>query len=507
MLGGVVDAAAERFGDATAYLAPDGWSLSYRELADRSRAVAAGLRARGVREGDVVALVLPTIPDHVVAYVAAARLGAITAGVNGRLAAPERAAVLERAAPRLVLATAELRPDDAAALDADVVEVVPATGVVDLLVDLADERGAADLPVLAPAPDRPVAIVFTSGTTGTPKGAVFAQRQIDAITTVDTGDVWADAPGGASLAATSLAHLGPTTKLAGNLHRGGTTVLVARWRAGEALELTERHRMASVAGIPTQIALMLRHPDLDRRDLSSVRAIVMGGGPATPALVREARERFGAAVATRYSCTEAGVGLGTAFDDPPEDAEETVGRPHPGVELTVVDPGDPDAMPVPVGEVGEVCLRSAATMVGYWRDPEATAAAFTPAGAVRTGDLGWVDDRGRLHLAGRAKEMYVRGGYNVYPQAVEAVLVEHPAVAEVALVPRADDVMGEVGVAVVVPADPDRPPTLDELRAFAGDRLARHELPEALSLRDALPRTPMEKLDRRSLARDVGATG
>jgi len=380
---------------------------------------------------------------------------------------------------------------------------VPATGVHDLLADLADEHGASHLPALAPDPDRRVAIVFTSGTTGTPKGAVFGQRQIDAITTVDTGDVWADAPGGANLAATSLAHLGPTTKLAGNLHRGGTTVLVSRWRAGEALELTERHRMASVAGIPTQVALMLRDPDFDHRDLSSVRAIVMGGGPATPALVREARARFGAAVATRYSCTEAGVGLGTAFDDPPEDAEETVGRPHPGVELTVVVPGDPDAPPVPTGEVGEVCLRSAATMTGYWRDPAATAAAFTPSGAVRTGDLGWIDDRGRLHLAGRAKEMYVRGGYNVYPQAVEAVLVEHPAVADVALVPRPDDVMGEVGVAVVIPTDPDRPPTLDELCAFAGDRLARHELPEDLAVRDALPLTPMEKLDRRALARDV----
>ncbi|MEZ5142339.1 MAG: class I adenylate-forming enzyme family protein [Acidimicrobiales bacterium] len=503
MLGDVVDEAAARFGDATAYVAADGWSLSYRELADRSRAVAAGMRRLGVTEGDVVALVLPTAPEHVVAYVAAARLGAITAGVNTRLTAPERAAVLTRAEPRLVLATPDLAPTAAAVPVAELVEVTEADGAGALLAGLDRPDLADDLPSLRPDPDRPVAIVFTSGTTGTPKGAVFCQRQLDAITGIDTGHRWAEAPGGASLSATSLAHLGPTTKLAGTLHRGGSIVLVRRWRAAEALELTERHRMASVAGIPTQIALMLRHPDFDRRDLSSVRAIVMGGGPATPALVREARRRFGAAVATRYSCTEAGIGLGTAFDDPPEDAEETVGRPHPGVELTLVVPGDPEATPVPVGEVGEVCLRSAAVMSGYWRDPEATVAAFTPAGAVRTGDLGWLDDRGRLHLAGRAKEMYVRGGYNVYPQAVEAVLVEHPGVAEVAVVPRPDDVMGEVGVAVVVPADPAHAPTLDDLRAVAGDRLARHELPEAIVVTDALPLTAMEKVDRRSLARRV----
>jgi acyl-CoA synthetase (AMP-forming)/AMP-acid ligase II len=222
----------------------------------------------------------------------------------------------------------------------------------------------------------------------------------------------------------------------------------------------------------------------------------MGGGPATPALVRESRERFHAPVAVRYSSTEVGIGVGTAFTDPPEDAEETVGRALPGVELAVLDAGD---RPVAAGEVGEVCLRSAAVMSGYWRDPEATAAVFTRDGFVRTGDLGWLDDRGRLHLAGRSKEMYVRGGYNVYPMEVEGVLAGHPDVAAVAVAPRPDPVMGEVGVAVVVPRRPDRPPTLDGLRKFAAGRLAAYKLPEAMELVDALPLTAMEKLDRRAL--------
>jgi len=181
----------------------------------------------------------------------------------------------------------------------------------------------------------------------------------------------------------------------------------------------------------------------------------------------------------------------------------SVGRPHAGIDLAVrhLDTG----ADVAAGEVGEVCLRSPAVMSGYWRDPDATAAAFWPDGFVRTGDLGHLDDQGRLRLVGRAKEMYVRGGYNVYPMEVEAVLAGHPAVAEVAVVSRPDDTMGEIGVAVVAPADPARPPTLDELRAFAAERLAHHKLPEQLQLVDHLPLTPMEKVDKRALQAELAA--
>jgi acyl-CoA synthetase (AMP-forming)/AMP-acid ligase II len=175
-----------------------------------------------------------------------------------------------------------------------------------------------------------------------------------------------------------------------------------------------------------------------------------------------------------------------------------VGRPHAGVDLELRDAVD---------GVGEVCLRSAAVMDGYWRAPGLTAEVLTADGFVRTGDLGWIDDAGRLRLAGRAKEMYVRGGYNVYPMEVEAVLATHPAIAAVAVAPRPDRVMGEIGVAVVVPRDRSRPPGLDELRTFAADHLATYKLPEAMVITDALPLTAMEKLDRRTLAslvRDEG---
>ncbi|MBI2706578.1 MAG: acyl--CoA ligase [Actinobacteria bacterium] len=493
MLGRVIDEAAERFGDATAFVSADGSELTFAALAKRSREVAAGMARIGIDEGDVVALALPSLPEYVIAYGAAARIGAITAGVNARLAPGERARVLEQADPRLILATGDLLPSDSVVPTAERIEVEPANQAHEALARLAADEPVHPLP---PDPDRPVAIVFTSGTTGTPRGAVFAERQLAFITQVDTGNVWAGRPGTPALAGTSFAHLGPMTKLPGNLMRGSTTHLLDRWRAHDALEMVARHRMPGVGGIPTQIALMLRDLAFDGFDLACVRAIVIGGGPATPALVREARERFGAALSVRYSCTEAGIGVGTAFDAPLEDAELSVGRPHAGVTLTIVDGGDD---PLPPGDIGEVCLASPATMTRYWQDDAATARTFTAEGAVRTGDLGWIDDHGRLRLAGRSKEMYVRGGYNVYPVEVEAVLNEHPDIADVAVVARPDDVMGEVGVAVIVVRDGHAPPTADELRTFAAGRLAGYKLPAATATVDALPLTAMEKVDRKAL--------
>lgn len=492
MLPATIREAARRFGERTAYVADDGWRLTYTDLDRRSDLVACGLARRGVREGDVVALVLPPGPEYLLAYLAAAKLGAITAGVNDRLSPAERDAVLDIAGPRLVIAAPEAAPDRAEVVVADAAHAAP-----DVLRELQVDDDPK--PLTADAA-RPVAIVFTSGTTGTPRGALYGNQQLEFITRTDVGDTWDG--GTRSLTGTSFAHLGFMTKLAGNLRRGGTSFIMRRWRAADALELVARERMVTVAGVPAQLALMLRHPDFDAFDLDSVKFLVVGGGPVTPGLAEEARVRFGAQLATRYSCTEAGIGLGTAFDDPEEDAVISVGRPHASVDLSV---RGEDGDPVPAGAVGEVCLRSPAVMRGYWNDPAATRAAFTADGYVRTGDLGWIDDRGRLRLVGRTKEMYVRGGYNVYPVEVEAVLSTHPEVAAIAVVPRPDPVMGEVGVACVVARHADAPPTLDSLRAHAARTLAAYKLPEALRVVDTLPLTPMEKLDRAALREQLAA--
>jgi acyl-CoA synthetase (AMP-forming)/AMP-acid ligase II len=475
----VVRRAGRRFGDRAAFVDPDGSRLSYAELDRRSDRVAAGLTRAGIRPGDVVALTLASDTAYVLAYVGAAKVGAVTAGVNPRLTGPEQARCLAVADPALVLAHA----DEVRRLEVDVpVEALP------------------------PEPDRPVALVFTSGTTGAPKGAWFDSRRLEAVSRLDTGGAWGDpsAEPTPMLAGTQFAHVGFMTKLPWYLQIGSTTHVLARWRAADVLDVVERERMPSIGGVAPQVALLLQVPDFDRRDLSCVRSLIVGGGPSPPALVDEARRRFGAGYSIRYSSTESGgVGTGTALDAPDHEALHTVGRPRPGVEVRIT---DDDGRPVPDGEVGEVRLRSGAVMAGYWNDPESTAAALDPDGWLWTSDLGRIDEAGCLVLAGRRSDMYIRGGYNVHPLEVEAVLGRHPAVAQVAVVARPDAVMGEVGVAVVVPADPGAPPSLADLRAAAAGELAGHKLPEALTVVDALPLTAMQKIDRRALAETVLGT-
>lgn len=457
--------AAERFGDRPA-IAPEGEpAVSYRELWVRARRVAAGLRARRFDEGAVVALDLPSDPSWVAACAGVSAIGGVSAGINPRLAPPERAAVLERLAPDVVI-------------DGGLLAELEALGDVgDVVVPDADPR-------------RPTCIVFTSGTTGEPKGAVFREAQLDAIARIDLGSAEATSAwggGGPMLASTQFCHIGFTTKLPWYLRTASRLHVLPRWRAVDALRVIARERMAGVGGVAAQIGLLLRVPDFASYDVSAVRAIVVGGGPSPAALVAEARERFGAAYSIRYSSTESGgVGTATAFDADDDEALHTVGRPRPGVEVRV------DA------ESSELQLRSPAMTDGYWRDPERTAAAFTADGWLRTGDLAEIDDRGLVRITGRATDMYIRGGYNVHPAEVESVLLSHPDVAAVAVVPRPDDVLGEVGVAVVVPRS-GGDVSLDSLRSFGASQLASYKLPEALAVVDELPLTSMDKVDRRAL--------
>jgi acyl-CoA synthetase (AMP-forming)/AMP-acid ligase II len=518
MFSEVVREAARRFADSPAFVREDGEALSYADLDRLSDETAAGLALLGLGPGDVIALVMRSGPAYVVSYAACAKVGAITAGVNERLSPPEQAACLAVADPDLVITDdggAEAIQLAMARKSLSLAGVDSGAAVRDLFEFRVLGADASSLPPLPEDPDRPVAIVFTSGTTGLPKGAVFCESQLDAIGETDGGRRWG--AGGRGLGSTSMAHLGTMTKLPQVLRNGGTTFLMGRWSPGRALEMIERHKITTLGGIPTQVALMMRHELFEKTDLSSVRLIALGGGPSAPSLVREARERFGVPVVVRYTCTEAGVGTGTAIDDPPEDAEETVGTARGEIELSIrlfgedgsgsgSGSGSADFASgelLETGEIGEVCLRSPAVMACYYRDPNATAAVLASDGAVRTGDLGWVDDRGRLHLCGRAKEMYVRGGYNVFPLEVEAVLSEHPALAHVAVASRPDPVMGEIGVAVIVVRPGADPPALADLRRHAEGVLAHHKLPEDLVVVDELPRTAMEKVDRRVLQRLV----
>ena len=293
------------------------------------------------------------------------------------------------------------------------------------------------------------------------------------------------AGGGAAARPTSLAHLGPTTKLAGNLMRGGTTHLVERWRAGDALALTAATAWRAVAGIPTQVALMLRHPDFD------AHRPVVACGPWSSAADRprrrwSARPASGSARRWRRATRAPRRASGSApqFTDRPRTPRCRSAGPTTASSCRCAIPTS--GARSPTGEVGEVCLRSPAVMSGYWRDPDAhRGRVLTADGFVRTGDLGRLDEAGRLRLVGRAKEMYVRGGYNVYPMEVEARARRRtPACREVAVVARPDDVMGEVGVAFVVADRPGRPPDLDDApRVAPAATSPRHKLPEELARR------------------------
>lgn len=490
--------AARRFGDRPVVEAPDG-RLTYAELDHAADTLAAGLASQGLGPGDVVAIVLPPGGDWLVAAVALSRLGAIAAGISTASSAPERAELVRLLRPALVLAAGST------------VDGLPLRG--DLAVLAAGGRGqelARPGAVVAdpePDDDRAAAICCTSGTTGRPKAALFRERQLRAVQSIDLGpDAEQTWDGGSPmLASTQFAHVGMTAKLPWYLRVGATLHVMARWRADEALELVAAHRMPTIGVVAPQLALMLRSPLLDSLDLSCVRAIIAGGAASPPHLVQAARERFGAAYSIRYSSTESGgVGLGTAFDAPDEEALHTVGRPRPGVQVRITDDSD---VPLADGEVGELQLRSAAVMDRYWGDDEATAATLTEDRWLRTGDLARVDEHGCVVLCGRRTEMYIRGGYNVFPTEVEAVLGDHPEVRDVVVVPVADDVMGELGVAVVVPTTAGAPPSLESLREHAAPRLARHKLPERLVVLDEVPLTTAQKVDRQALRRLVAPSG
>ncbi len=495
MIPGVVQEAARRFRDRVAFVSADGVELTYFDLFHLSEAVAAGLFERGISPGNVVALALPSGLDYVIAYLAAARIGAIATGINPRFGPDEKAAVIDRAKPSLVIASDAFAETVPAGVATEI--VVPSRAKDDILPALRTDEDETP-PRLPLDPERVATIVFTSGTTGEPKGAVFRNRQLAAITMFDNGGKWgAKDEERPMLSSTEMCHVGFMTKLPWYLRAGSRIHVLRKWRAEDALRTISENKMPSVGGIGAQVALMLRLPNFDDYDVSSVKAIIVGGGPSPKALIEEAKQRFGAAYSVRYSSTESGgVGTLTAFDAPDEEALYTVGRPREGIDLVI---RNEDGEPMPDGEIGEVTLRSPAMMTEYWNDPENTAKTLRD-GWLYTGDLGFIDDRGCLRLAGRSKEMYIRGGYNVYPLEVEAILASHPAVTEVCVIPRPDDVMGEIGVAVVVPRSQLQTPSLDELRSFAADKLAAYKLPEALRVVSELPYTGMQKVDRRKLA-------
>jgi acyl-CoA synthetase (AMP-forming)/AMP-acid ligase II len=461
--------------------------VTYQWLDRAADGFAATLLDLGVAPGDVVGLFLGSSIKFAACYLGALRAGAITSAVNQRLGAAEKASILERARPVVTVLGdgAEIPAGADAGKVLHVSELGTALG-----------RGAApeaELPLIDPS--APACIVWTSGTTGAPKGAVYDHVRMEAISR-NMGQL--TEPGDRRLVVLPFAHVGYMTRMWDELANGTTIVIAGEpWSATETLRLIREERITMGTGVPTQWELVLAHPDFPRTDFSQVRVCGVGGAAVSPDLVRRMRESLGCPVLSRYTSTEAGVTTSTVIGDSDEIVATTVGRAVSEVELHIVSPIDGTRQPN--GEVGEIVLRSPVMMRGYWRDPALTAEVIDADGWLHTGDLGTVDDDGNVRIVGRLKEMYIRGGYNVYPSEVEAALSDHAQVAQVAIVGLADPVLGEIGGAFVVPADASAPPALDELRAWTRTRIADYKAPDRLVIVDELPVTSMHKIDKAAL--------
>jgi acyl-CoA synthetase (AMP-forming)/AMP-acid ligase II len=489
-----------------------GRDRTYAEWDAEADRFARALLARGVRRGDRVALLLPPIPEYMFCYLGAARIGALTAGISTRYRRQEIREILANADPRLVLTVASAGDADFPSLIEEVRSVAPSLEEVLLL----EGRGRGTLAALLEAGERanvdlaaaraavgagdPVAIVYTSGTTGTPKGAVYDSAALIELTRMFRTRLPAPPPPGepSLWPGMSLTHVGAMVRVHIQIACAGTMVLHDHFDAAWCFEQIARLRPARLGGFPPVLVMLMRSPDFESRDLSFVQAVHFGGAPLAAHLVEEIERKLGVPVFTGYSCTETPIISATLPSDPPERRTSTVGRATPGVEVRIV---DDERRPLPVGEPGRIAVRSPATMKGYWRNPEATARALDGEGWLYTEDLGFVDAGGYLHLLGREKDMYFRAAFNVYPGEVEEVLQAHPAVAQAAVVGVPDDVLGQKGWAFVVPTDAAEPPTLEELRAHVGRELASYKRPDGLTIVEALPVNSMYKVDKRSLRR------
>ncbi len=445
---------------------------------------AATLRAEGVGRGDRVTLMLPGSIKFAACYFGAARVGAITSAVNLRLGPAEQASIVARTEPAVTVV------GDGATLPpgVDPGRIWPVTDLKAAFTATPTD----DLPTLAP--DDPVCVVWTSGTTGTPKGAVYDHANMAAIAR--------NIPETAArhdrvLFTLPFPHLGYMAWVYTFTERRVTLVLGPDpWNVPDTLALVGAERITMMNGVPTQWSLILDRADADATDFSGLRIAATGAAASPPELIRRMRERLGVPVLNGYSSTEAGVITGTRVGDPDEVVAGTVGRPRVEVDLRLV---DADGHDVPDGEPGEVICRSPAMMRGYWRDPELTATVIDADGFLHTGDLARREPDGNLVMAGRLKEMYIRGGYNVYPTEVEACLTTHPDVVRVAVVGVPDPVLGEIGVAYVVAA-PGTSPGLDALRTWSRERIADYKAPDRVVVVEALPVTAVGKLDKRALA-------
>jgi acyl-CoA synthetase (AMP-forming)/AMP-acid ligase II len=463
---------------------PSGASVSYAALASRIDRVAAGLAARGIGQGDVVAVWAPNVPQWAGVALGAMAVGATVTGISPAAADREVQAQLLDSRASILVALPSRAPDVP-------IEVVTTE-------DLIAVDGPA--PAVALDPDAVALLPYSSGTTGLPKGVMLTHRNLVAAVRQIVGALRLT-PRDTLIAVAPFAHvMGFVVNAAAGLAAGATVVTMPRFALEPYLDLVERHRATVLVVPPPIMNALARHPAVGQRDLSSVELVVCGGAPLGAEVQRAVAERLPGVVTRQgWGLTESGA-VATSPDRGAPVAPGSVGRPMPSTELRVVDP-DSGADRGP-GERGELWLRGPQVMAGYLGRPDATAAMLDAAGWLRTGDLGLVDDDGQVFAVDRLKELIKVSAHQVAPAELEALIATHPAVADVAVVPRPDPEHGEIPIAVVVARGAL---DADELMAWVAERVAPYKRIRAVRFADALPRTPAGKLLRRLVVAADGA--
>ncbi|MEU6414408.1 long-chain fatty acid--CoA ligase [Microbispora sp. NPDC046933] len=497
-LGGWPARRAQMSPDRTAFVHADR-PVSYAEVHERTTRLASRLREAGVRAGDRVAYLGPNHVAFAETMFATHVIGGIFVPLNFRLAVPEIAYMLEHSGASVLVYAPEC-----AAVVRGLPDLPGPRTVVALESPVEGERHYETwLSQGDPTPiDTPVAlddialILYTSGTTGRPKGAMLSHANLvwncfHVLIGVDVASTEV------TLISAPLFHVAALNQtLLPTFLKGGTSVIMPSWDVDRCYDLIERHRVTWMFGVTAMFAALVRSPRWPRADLSSLRTLMSGGAAIPVALIRAYQER-GLVFCQGYGLTE--TSPGATFLEAGESVRKvgSAGVPVFFADVRVV---RPDLSPVAPGEPGEVLVRGPNVTPGYWRDPGATAAALTEGGWFRSGDIATLDDEGHLYIVDRVKDMYISGGENVYPAEVEGALFEHPAVAEAAVVGVPDDTWGEVGRAFVVPC-PGTAVTPGELRDFLRPRLAKYKIPVYVDVVDALPKTGSGKIRKPDLRR------
>jgi fatty-acyl-CoA synthase len=485
----------------------EGESITWARLHDRVRRAAAAFAGQGVRPGDRVAVLMTNRPEFLESVLAANALGAIAVPVNFRLAPAEAAYILQDSGASLVVTDPLLAPlAEAAAAQAGPAPVIttgPDGSYEDLLAAASPAESESESETGTAIDERDVALImYTSGTTGRPKGAMLTHLNLlmQAITGIRTSRLFDQANVG--LINVPLFHIAGIGGMVPALLLGTTSVLMptAPFDAQTTLDVIEAEGVTSLFLVPAQWQVLCAHPDVTRRT-RSLRTISWGAAPATVPLLETMAKTFPAAeVISVFGQTEMSP-VTTAL--PSADAVRkigSVGKPIPTIATRIVD----DLMnDVPRGEVGEIVYRGPSLMAGYWNNPAATEEAFS-GGWFHSGDLVREDDEGFLYVVDRKKDMIISGGENIYCAEVENVLSGHPAIADVAIIGARHEKWGETPIAVVVPADPAAPPTLEDLTGWTAGRLASYKKPTGLVVLAELPRNASGKVLKHELRTRYG---